>query len=86
MCAVNFKTGYTALHYVVKEGDWPQALDLLLKADPSPVNTQTNTGETVLHMACRLHRRKCVTYLLVSLNIARRWCVIKQYMALKSVL
>ncbi|KAK3767661.1 hypothetical protein RRG08_022696 [Elysia crispata] len=64
VCAVNLRNGSTALHNAVRGGDSAQSLSLLLAADRDPLNAQDGSGETVLHTACRLNRRKCVELLL----------------------
>ncbi|GFR73362.1 ankyrin repeat domain-containing protein 1 [Elysia marginata] len=64
VCAVNLRNGSTALHNAVRGGDSAQCLALLLAADRDPLNAQDSVGETVLHTACRLNRRKCVELLL----------------------
>ncbi|GFN91984.1 ankyrin-1-like [Plakobranchus ocellatus] len=64
VCAVNLRDGSTALHNAVRGGDSAQCLSLLLAADRDPLNAQDAAGETVLHTASRLNRRKCVELLL----------------------
>ncbi|XP_005098393.2 ankyrin-3 [Aplysia californica] len=70
VCAVNLTTGYTALHHAVRgAGDIPQVLSLLLEYDPTPINVQDNRGETAIHLACKLGRKKCVEMLLARSDI-----------------
>ncbi|BFZ15505.1 hypothetical protein BsWGS_18544 [Bradybaena similaris] len=73
VCALNLKDGRNALHYALYNSDAPQVLALLLQSDPTPLIMQDDRGETALHMACRLGRRKSVELILtrpdVDLNI-----------------
>ncbi|CAL1545269.1 unnamed protein product [Lymnaea stagnalis] len=64
VCAVNLNDGTTALHQAVRSADTPTILTLLLDADPAVLNMQDDTGETVLHTACRFNRKKCVELIL----------------------
>lgn len=66
VCAVNLVDGTTALHQALLGSDAHQILALLLEADIGPLNIQDDKGETALHLACRLNRKKCVEFLVVS--------------------
>lgn len=64
--AINSKCGNNVLHYAIQKADAADILTLFLEHDSSPLNMQNDRGETVLHMACRLGRKKSVELLLVS--------------------
>ncbi|CAG5119232.1 unnamed protein product, partial [Candidula unifasciata] len=64
VCAVNLSDGTNVLHHSIRTADAPHILSLFLDVDPTPLNMQDDRGETVLHLACRLKRKKSVELLL----------------------
>uniref|UniRef100_A0A2C9LW87 Uncharacterized protein n=1 Tax=Biomphalaria glabrata TaxID=6526 RepID=A0A2C9LW87_BIOGL len=73
VCAVNLFDGTTALHQALKTADALNIVVLLVTTDPNVLCIQDEKGETVIHTASRLNRKKCLEFILsqsdVDLNI-----------------